>query len=243
MDSVAKASFGLSETLRIVIPGYYLLVAIASYLVTLFPSLRSTALPDSVFILAGLALGFILYSVNYPNRRAEYKKKLPSTGLIAQAKGLGKPLGDTEHIRLYFYILNNFFPQTFHEVVMVRGALYYCVTYFWACSGIFALIGLVTFAFVGIGRLAYGARTFSIGTVHVATDDRTVWAALLFTVVHALIWYFLTHPNRTDRMFWVICDDQKEWLGVNRPLVEYLIRYRTDPRVLEILKSARGAKT
>jgi len=77
MDPVSKASFGLNETLRILIPGYYSLALIYLYVASLDRSLLSFA-ESFPSIMIGLGLGFVFYSWNYPNKRRVYQSGSPA---------------------------------------------------------------------------------------------------------------------------------------------------------------------
>jgi hypothetical protein len=226
MDPLSKASFGLNETLRIVIPGYYSLALI--YLYFIADKKLSGYTETFPVLMIGLALGFIFYSWDYPNKRHVYNTGLPSNYLLKRSKDLAitrnkpeielksqKP--EQEHIEFYFYILNNFLSPTFHEVVITRGSLYYCVTYVWFISGIFGAVGFVSLL---IGRC-----------ISVLTGDQSLW---IFgcSLIQLLIFFVLRVVfNRMDRTLSTIYKNQITWMKLNDLLVEYLLVNRVDPRV------------
>jgi len=195
----------------------------------------------------GLGAGFILYSFNYPNLRQVYKTGQPSEQLRERSRQLsaelerpGIELTEGEHIRLYLYILNNFLPQTFHEVVIVRGALYYSVTYVWLASGIAGILGIATLILECAARYLTGIASLHLCDFEVLIDKRHICALVIYSALQIMIWFLLTHPNRTDRTLMYIYKDQIEWLKLNDPLVRYLIVERTDPRAFGHLKPVSG---
>jgi hypothetical protein len=252
METISKASFGLNESLRIAIPGYYTLALFYLYLAALNGRFLTYGLADSLLTLVfGLGAGFVLNSFNYPNRRAVYKKDQPSEHLRKISQRLSEELKrpeielkttevDREHVRLYFYILNNFFPQTFHEVVMVRGALYYSITYVWLVSGIFGLLGIATLVLEGASKCLTRTAGLHLCDFEVLIDERHVCTVAAYSAFQLMIWFLLTHRNRTDGALTIIFRDQIEWLDLNAPLVRYLIVERTDPRVFGHLKLVPG---
>jgi hypothetical protein len=248
MEPVSKASFGLNETLRIIIPGYYFLALVYVYLRIL--GAHSPELSESFpSIMLGLAFGFIFYSWNYPNKRTVYRKEQPSDYLRSRSRKLADELNrpevelkPDEHIRLYLYILNNFLPQTFHEVVIVRGALYYCVVYVWLVSGILGATGLATVLFAGVSCLLGRGGIWVCGLYIDVTRGRTC-ALVAYSLALILVWLLLTKPNRMDRMLIYIFKDQIEWLKMNDPLVKYLLENKTDPRALKLIHGDQGGHT
>jgi len=257
MDPVSKASFGVDETLRIVIPGYYSLAAIYLFLTTLGG--RPLGVADSFpLIMAGLVLGFILYAWDFPNKRAVYNKGQPSGYLLDLSKQLATKLNRPnielkydERTRLYFYIFNNFVPQTFHEIVLFRGALYYCVTYVWLISGILGVVGFATVLMFGAVCMLRGPHSLWICGSELVPEPRRICALIIYSTSLTLIWLFLKYLNmgktdklnRFDRMLTIIFRDQIEWLELNKPLVEHLLINRVDPRAYAFLKLVPGEKS
>lgn len=246
MEPVSKASFGLNETFRIIVPGYYFLALVYLYLRIL--GAHSQELSESFpSIMLGLALGFILYSWNYPNRRSAYQKGQPSDYLRNRshllAEELKKPdveLKPDQHIRLYLYILNNFLPQTFHEVVIVRGALYYCVVYVWMLSGVLGILGLATLLLGGVLCLLTGSKSIWLCGLCVTLDNGRICALAAYSLGMIMVWLLLTKPNRIDRTLSYIYKDQIEWLKLNDPLVRYLLQNQTDPRAVKLVQEGQG---
>jgi hypothetical protein len=232
MDPVSKASFGLNETLRIIVPGYYSLALFSLYLI---PDRKSGYLETFPALMIGLVFGFMWYSWDYPNKRRVYNTGLPSGYLLERSKQLAtthknpeielksqKP--EQEHIELYFYILNNFLSPTFHEVVITRGSLYYCVTYIWFISAILGALGFVSLL---IGRCA-----------GLLTDDRSLWV-LCCSLFQLLIFLVLRVFNRMDHTLATIYKNQIAWMKLNEPLIEHLLVNRVDPHVYGFLDGAR----
>ena len=141
-----------------------------------------------------------------------------------------------ERIRLYLYILNNFLPQTFHEVVMVRGSLYYCVTYVWLISGILGAVGFATLLLSELTCLLPCSPHIWLCGPTIVLDHRRIATLIIYSVSQTLIWLVLKYSKRIDRTLTFIYLDQIEWMKLNDPLVEYLLVNRVDPRVYSILK-------
>lgn len=248
MESVSKLSFGINETLRVIVPGYYLLAALSVYFHVICSKPLAESFPDSfVAIVAGLILGLILYSFNRPNRRDAYNRGLPSAELIERSKTLrgATALDKDQAKQLYFYILNNFMPQTFHEVVMVKGALYYCITYVREISASLAFLGLLTAAVAYIHHCVRGAWAWSwCGFDFFGTGWR-VCGILLYTIIQIVICFCLGYhsskkENRADAMLRGIYDDQIKWIRMNALLVDDLITRQKDPRVYGYFKDVPG---
>jgi hypothetical protein len=246
MESISKLSFGINETLRIIVPGYYLLAALSLYLHVICPKLLAESFPGSfVAIVAGLILGLILYSFNHPNRRDAYKRGLPSAELMKRSKTLkgATALDKNQAKQLYFYILNNFMPQTFHEVVMVKGALYYCITYVREISASLALLGLLTAAVAYIHHCFHGVWAWSWCGFDFFVNGWRICGMLLYIVVqfvtYVCLWYHSPNEeNRADAMLHGIYDDQIKWMEMNSPLVNDLITFQKDRRVDAYFKDA-----
>jgi hypothetical protein len=246
MESVSKLSFGINETLRIIVPGYYLLAALSLYLHVISPKLLVEGFPGSfVAIVAGLILGLILYSFNHPNRRDAYKRGLPSAELIKRSKALATTdvpaLNEDQARQLYFYILNNFMPQTFHEVVMVKGALYYCITYLREISASLALLGLLTAAVAYIHHCFQGVWAWSWCGFDYFVNGWRICGMLFYTIAQFVIYICLSYhspakENRADAMLHGIYDDQIKWMEMNSFLVDDLIIRQKDPRVYAYFK-------
>jgi hypothetical protein len=239
-----KASFGTNETLRIVVPGYYFLAMLHLYLGALNRNILH-ALGSEVglfmFLIVGLAVGFVFFTLNYPNRRMAYTQGQPSEYLLKRSKELAKEWGsppielrDGEHIQLYLYILNNFIPQTFHEVVMVRGGLYFCITYVWSISLLWCILSALSLVLLCLLRCLGYSSLVPLGI-------NSYLLLSLYCVLQFVMFAILYFPKRADRILKLLFYDQTEWMKLNEPLITYLLEKRLDPRAFQFLSPAAEA--
>jgi|SRR5579863_4047505 len=231
-----KVSFGARETLTIIIPGYYFLAMLYLYVAALNREWIRTFEGETglfLFLIIGLAVGFIFFTFNWPNRRKAYNTGQPSDYLWKMSCELSKKQSlpgleldkkNREHVQLYLYILNNFLPSTFHEVIIVRGGLYFCITYVWLISLIWFVVGGLTFAVLNLKCII--ALPFELGA-----ESRLTM--LVYSVFQFVIFAFLFFPKRVDRIVQVLYYDQIEWMKLNQKLVTHLLKDREDPRVHE----------
>ena len=231
-----KVSFGARETLTITIPGYYFLAMFYLYVGALNRQWLQ-GLGGEVglflFLIIGLAVGFVFFTFNWPNRRKAYNTGQPSEYLWQMSSSSGFELNKkrSEHIQLYLYILNNFLPSTFHEVIIVRGGLYFCITYVWLISLIWFVVGGLTVVVLSVLKCTSVALPFGPGA-----DSRPL--LLAYSIFQFVIFACLFFPKRVDRIVQVLYYDQIEWMKLNERLVVHLLREREDPRVHEFFTAA-----
>jgi hypothetical protein len=228
MESVTKASFGLLETLRVVLPGYYFSATGYVLLFVLGVAVGPLKEESLVSLVIGLGVGFGLYSLNLPNKRAVYEKNQPSEHLQKLSHEMSRRLNRPEidlkkfdAVGTYLYVLNNYFPQTFHEVVMVRGALWYCMTYFGMISLFFSFLATVALA------LSY-IPCISVHFAHLGS-------AAVFIVAELGLGILIFTTGRTDRMLQAVYKDQILWMDLNKRLLEYILSKREDPKLNRLL--------
>lgn len=244
-----KSSFGINETLRIVVPGYYFLAMVCLYArAANLQALQNLSSDVSffLFIMVGLAIGFVFFTFNYPNRRDAYREGLPSDHLWKfsheQAAKLQSPKialdkSQNEHVQLYLYILNNFFPQTFHDVIIIRGGLYFCITYVWLISVICFFLGFASFVALGVLKcLGQSFLGFPI-------DRERFYALALYSALQFTLFALLFFPKRADRTLRVLYFDQIEWMKLNEPLIRHLLTERLDPTVFKYFPPNKEGKT
>jgi hypothetical protein len=228
VESVTKASFGLLETLRVVLPGYYFSATAYVFLSVLGASVGPLKEESLVSLVVGLGVGFGLYSLNLPNKLRVYNKDQPSEHLRKFSHEIAEKLHRPEiqltkfqAVGTYLYVLNNYFPQTFHEVVMVRGALWYCMTYF------------------GITSLLFGAIASIVAIADHVPCLSWAWRAGPYLVVFAVaelgLAFVIFITGRTDRMLQAVYKDQILWMDLNKRLLEYILSKGEDPKVKRLL--------
>lgn len=239
-----KVSFGARETFTITIPGYYFLATFYLYIGALNKDWLQALGGEvglSLFLIIGLAVGFIFFTFNWPNRRKAYNTGQPSEHLWKLSCELSKKPGSSsieldkkklEHVQLYLYILNNFLPSTFHEVIIVRGGLYFCITYVWLISLIWFVVGGLTVVVLSGLKCMNIALPFQLGS-------RSFCVLLLYSVFQFVIFASLFFPKRVDRIVRVLYYDQIEWMNLNERLVAHLLKEREDPRVHEFFAATR----
>jgi hypothetical protein len=233
-----KVSFGARETLTIVVPGYYFLAMFYLYIGALKREWLESLGGEvglTLFLIVGLAVGFVLFTFNWPTRRKAYNTGLPSEYLWKRSLQLADELGSqkielnkktSEHVQLYLYILNNYLPSTFHEIIIVRGGLYFCITYVWLISLIWGVVGGLTAIVLSSLQCAGIALPFDRGA-----GSRPV--LVIYSLFQFTMFALLFFPKRADRIIRVLYFDQIEWMKLNERLVTHLLKEREDPRVHE----------
>ncbi|MBI4429892.1 MAG: hypothetical protein HY562_12335 [Ignavibacteriales bacterium] len=209
-------SFGLYETFRILIPGFYfstlaVVLAWAVFPVTISHTITGWQMTILFFCFAIIS-GLTMYAKETTKRRKAFQENQPSTYLLNKARTMAKiqPLDDSDAQRLYFYVLNNFIPAVFHEKIFFFGTVYH----------IMILVRRTSFWF-GLASTAGVAARLSMGTTF---DGQQV--LLVFTVVVWLIYLLNVRYNKADRKMQENYRDQIFWLEMNNDLVEQLLRKR-----------------
>src|SRR5712692_1862836 len=131
-------SFGVFETFRILVPGYLAAVGASWYIRLYFPGLAtyigSSDLSSASFIAFGLIAGLTMYLRTVPHDRQSVKEELPSTYLFTHGRALKHNLSLNEATEIYFYLLNNYFPESMRERVFYYGNIYRVAQKAWFLS-------------------------------------------------------------------------------------------------------------
>ena len=215
-DRTGLTNFGLYEILRILLPGYYFVflcyVYAAVFNLSIFP-FDTWEIGVPTFLIGGMIAGLTLYAKESPKKRKAFQSNQPSQ-LILERSRLVKDapaMDEDEARRLYFYILNNYVPQTAHEKIFFFGTIYH----------VMISIRRTSFAFgiAGLALLLVGYTTSSHFTLATVLPVAVVW----------LIYALNVRYNKADRKMQENYQDQIFWLGMNTGLVDDLISRRKHP--------------
>ncbi|MFH0991882.1 MAG: hypothetical protein V1799_17890 [bacterium] len=211
-------SFGRYETYRILIPGFYFTTLLSLlfwsafpyvYPVPLFSELIFIILFSTILIIAGLSL----YAKETTKRRKAFLENQPSQYLQGKVRTMADVpvLEDDEARRLYFYILNNHIPATFHEKIFFFGTVYHIMIQIRRTSFGFALLGTAMMAiFLSAGM--------TMGSLH---------GLVIFTAAVWLVYLLNVRYNKADRKMQENYQDQIYWLQMHNDLIEEIIRKRS----------------
>jgi hypothetical protein len=218
-----STSFGTYEALRILVPGFYVATLTfffyRSYLSQLLPANTSVLSFVLLFVFLAIVSGFTLYAQETSKRRKAFLENQPSRYLSDKARTMkNMPLLDDDAARrLYFYILNNLMPATFHEKIFFFGTVYHIMSSLRRTSFWFALV-------------ASAAVTFEISH---ATPLAHQQALVLYTVGVWLVYLLNVRYNKADRKMQENYQDQIFWLQMNNDVVESTLRKFRDVNTLE----------
>ena len=209
-------SFGLYETFRIIIPGFYFTTLAWFFVWAVLPLSLPLPITGSetaiLFFFLTIISGMTMYAKEATKRRKAFQENQPSAFLLNKARTLTKiqPLDDSEAQRLYFFILNNHMPAVFHEKIFFFGTLYH----------IMILVRRTSFWFALASSAALAARL----SMQVNVSD--LQSAIVFTMIVWLVYLLNVRYNKADRKMQENYSDQIFWLEMNNDLVEQLLRKR-----------------
>lgn len=171
-----------------------------------------------LFFLTALVIGLTMYAKETPKRRKAFQDNQPSRYLSSKAKSMKDIplLNDEEAKQIYFFLLNNHMPTTFHEKVFFFGTIYHIMIQVRRTSFWFALLAILLiasqFVFALEAHLYKDLLVFALG----------VWIVYLLNVQY----------NKADRKMQENYSDQIFWLRMNNRLVEEILRrWATVPKV------------
>jgi hypothetical protein len=213
----SPSTFGLYETMRIVVPGFFF-ATMLSFLywcgaAPLFPSPDLSGLSlVALFLVLALVSGLTIYSKETTKKRKAFLDNQPSLYIKSRARSIAElpPIEELEARRLYFFILNNHIPPLFHEKIFFFGTIYHIMTQVRRTSFWFAILSSILLA----GYLALGWVFTDLQGLIVFAGS--VWAIYLLNVRY----------NKADRKMQENYQDQIFWLEMNGDLVETIIRKR-----------------
>lgn len=217
-----RSGFALYESVRIIIPGLYFVsltfLLYWSFFCNFLPSHLSGFPLWLLFFLTALVIGLTMYAKETPKRRKAFQDNQPSRYLSSKAKSMKDiPLLNNEEAKqIYFFLLNNHMPTTFHEKVFFFGTIYHIMIQVRRTSFWFALLAILLiasqFVFALEAHLYKDLLVFALG----------VWIVYLLNVQY----------NKADRKMQENYSDQIFWLRMNNRLVEEILRrWATVPKV------------
>jgi hypothetical protein len=214
MDHQSSSTFGIYESVRILVPGFYFatlcLFAYWSFLLPYTGTLDSGLPRILLFVFIAVVSGLTMYAKETAKRRKAFLENQPSNFLKERSKLLKNTvlLDDTSARRLYFHILNTNVSPSFHDKIFFFGTIYH----------IMILLRRTTFWFA-IAALA--GIFIQLATSHPLADQAP---SVVFAVSVWLIYLLNVRYNKADRKMQENYQDQILWLEMNQELVENTIR-------------------
>jgi len=220
MEQQTSTNFGLYESLRILVPGFYF-AAVSTFFYWCYLAPFAGAVEIGfpallIFLFLSVVSGLTMYAKETAKRRKAFLANQPSNFLKERSKLLKNTelLDDESARKLYFYILNNHVPISFHDKIFFFGTIYHIMillrrTTFWFALA--ALAGILI-------RLATG--------LPLANQAPSV----VFTLSVWLIYALNVRYNKADRKMQENYQDQIFWLEMNHEIVESTIRQYTRSR-------------
>jgi len=221
MDQRFSSTFGLYESLRILIPGFYFATVFTFFWMCFLVPYSGWMKDDLplilLFVFVAIVSGLTMYAKESAKRRKAFLENQPSNFLKERSKLLRNTelLDDATARRLYFYILNNQVPQVFHDKIFFFGTIYH----------IMVLLRRTTFWF-SLASLA--AVLLGIALGRPLADQAS---SVIFTVSVWVIYLLNVRYNKADRKMQENYQDQIFWLEMNHELVENTIRQYSRSRV------------
>ena len=216
MESRSSSHFGLFETLRALVPGFYFACLLSVFFGVFFPHVADWldeqlgATLGIVFLT--LVAGITIYTRESPKRRKAFVENQPSLYLLNRSRRITEiaPLNDSDAQRLYFYILSNSMPAGVHEKVFFFGTVYTIMTNIRRTSLWF---GLAFLAAIG-AMIARGESVWDVPEAFVF--GAIAWGVYLLNIRH----------NKADRKMQENYQDQIFWLQMHDDLIVDLLRKR-----------------
>jgi len=214
MEQRSVSAFGVYEGLRILVPGFYFTTLTAFFAWCFLPRYDTVLLQGGplllLFIFLVLVSGLTMYAKETTKRRKAFVENQPSNFLKERSKLMKNTelLDDDSARKLYFYILNHHFPESFHDKIFFFGTVYHIVVLFRRTTFWFALAAVAGI----LVHVAWGRSFADIAPAVVFAV--TVWAIYLLNVRY----------NKADRKMQENYQDQIFWLEMNHDIVENAIR-------------------
>lgn len=219
MRPLGRHSYGRYEAVRVFVPALYLALLLLlfywAYLDKAFATGLTTGQAIGLYVFTALVAAMSLYGKEVPKRRKAFVTNQPSFYLSTRARTMKNMplLSDDEARRAYFYILNTYVPDAFHDKIFFFGSVY----------TVLITMRRITLWFVGLGLLAVLAEFFSGGVL--ALEQGLLLLTTSLWLVYALAVYY----NKAERKLQENYQDQIFWLQMNDQVVQ---------EVLEKTKSA-----
>ena len=217
MNQSNASYFGLYESARILVPGFYFtsLCALFFYaFVSRYIDLTfNHGCSAMLFLFIVLVSGLTMYAKETTKRRRAFVDNQPSAFLqdMVRRHSSAELLSEAEARQLYFYILNHFIPSAFHEKVFFFGTVYHIMIQIRRTSFWFTIITVICIAVqsaVGIPFL-------------------NQQGLILFCMLVGLIYLLNVRYNKADRKMQENYQDQIFWLKMNEDVIKDLINKYT----------------
>ncbi|MBE0557687.1 MAG: hypothetical protein IH628_10690 [Proteobacteria bacterium] len=211
---LGRHSFGRYEAIRIFVPAVYGALLFLMFLWTYFANALGAELSTGqslvLFAFVVLILAMSLYGKEVPKRRRAFSTNQPSFYLSTRARTMREMplLSDDEARRVYFYILNTFVPDSFHEKIFFFGAVYTI---------------LITMRRITLWSAVFGTvvviAEFLGGSVLTAQHALVLLTSVLWLAYALAVFY-----NKAERKMQENYQDQIFWLQMNDAVVEEVLR-------------------
>jgi len=214
MNQSNASSFGLYESIRILVPGFYFASLCTFFFFVFifryFPLSIENGYYIILFLFLMLVSGLTMYAKETTKRRRAFVENQPSAFLqdIARRHSETQMLNDAEARQLYFYILNHFMPSAFHEKVFFFGTVYHIMIQIRRTSFWFAILSLICLAV----QTAAGTALFN------------QQGLISFCILIWLIYLLNVKYNKADRKMQENYQDQIFWLQMNEGLIQDLLK-------------------
>jgi hypothetical protein len=214
MNHTHASSFGLYETTRILVPGFYFASFCALFFSAFLSHYMILSLEPGYFIILFFFLvlvsGLSMYAKETSKRRRAFIENQPSIYLqdLARRHLVGRIFNETEARQLYFYVLNHFMPSSFHDKIFFFGTVYHIMvqirrTSFW--FGILSIICIAVQTAMGISLV-------------------NQQGLIAFCLLACLLYLMNVKYNKADRKMQENYQDQIFWLRMNEDLIKELLQ-------------------
>jgi hypothetical protein len=212
MNQSHASSFGMYESARILVPGFYFSALCAMLFCTFvskyIPLPVDHAYIGMLFLFLVIISGLTMYAKETTKRRRAFIENQPSAFLqdIARRHSESQLLNENEARQLYFYILNHFIPAAFHEKVFFFGTVYHIMIQIRRTSFWFAILSLLCIAVQVATGMPFAEQQ----------------GLMVFSILVCLIYLLNVKYNKADRKMQENYQDQIFWLQMNEDLIKDL---------------------
>ena len=219
MRPLGRHSYGRYEAIRVIVPALYLALLVLLFfwacLGRAFATGLTTGQTIALYAFVTFVAGMSLYGKEVPKRRKAFATNQPSFYLSTRARTMKNMplLSDDEARRAYFYILNTYVPDAFHDKIFFFGTIY----------TVLITMRRITLWFAGLGLVAVVAEYLGGGVLALEQG------LLLLTTSLWLLYALAVYYNKAERKMQENYQDQIFWLQMNDQVVQ---------EVLEKTKSA-----
>ena len=211
---VGRHSYGRYEAIRVFVPAVYLGLLVLMFSWTTFTRTLSIDLSAGqgivLFTFVVLIAAMSLYGKELPKRRRAFSTNQPSFYLSTRARTMKDMplLSDEEARRVYFYLLNTYVPDAFHEKIFFFGAVY----------TVLITMRRITLWFAAFGTAVAIAQRSGLTTL--ADMHGLAVLRVILWLVYALAVYY----NKAERKMQENYQDQIFWLQMNDEVVQDVLR-------------------